>query len=55
MLVVGWLRFQQGFLTGESALAALRFILRFGVLPLFLFALLWRATSKRRETQRPQD
>lgn len=39
---VAWVRWQQGFLTGESALAAARFLLRFTVLPLFLFTLLWR-------------
>lgn len=46
LLVVGWLRIQQGFLTGESALAALRFLLRFTVLPIFLFTLLWRWTRR---------
>ncbi len=42
LAAVVWLRLEQGFLTGESARAALRFLLRFAVLPLFLFALLWR-------------
>lgn len=41
------LRLAQGFLTGESARAALTFILRFTVLPVFLFAVLWRWTAKR--------
>lgn len=41
-----WLRIAQGFLTGESAQAALRFLARFAVLPFFIFALLWRATRK---------
>jgi dienelactone hydrolase len=43
---VVWLRIAQGFLTGESAHAALRFLARFAVLPFFLFALLWRATRR---------
>jgi len=44
--VVG-LRLQQGYLTGESALAALRFLLRFTVLPIFIFTLLWRFSRRR--------
>ncbi len=43
---VVWLRLAQGFLTGDSALAALRYMLRFTVLPFFVFALLWRWTAK---------
>jgi dienelactone hydrolase len=39
---VTWLRIQQGFLTVDSALAALRFLLRFTVLPILIFSLLWR-------------
>ncbi len=41
-----WLRLEQGFLTGESARTGLRFLLRFAVLPFFIFALLWRWTRK---------
>jgi dienelactone hydrolase len=41
------LRLAQGFLTGESALAALRFLLRYTVLPVFFFALLWRLWPRR--------
>ncbi len=41
------LRLAQGFLTGDSARAALQFMLRFTVLPIFLFALLWRITRQR--------
>jgi|GEM_PF-1662288 alpha/beta superfamily hydrolase len=41
------LRLAQGFLTGDSARAALQFMLRFTVLPIFLFALLWRITRLR--------
>lgn len=44
---VAWMRIQQGFLTGESALAALRFLTRFTVLPIFIFSLLWRWSGKR--------
>lgn len=43
---VVWLRIAQGFLTGESAHAALRFLGRFAVLPFFIFAVLWRATRR---------
>lgn len=43
---VAWLRIQQGFLTVDSALAALRFLLRFTVLPLFIFALIWRRSRR---------
>ncbi|MBI4466512.1 MAG: alpha/beta hydrolase [Acidobacteria bacterium] len=43
-----WLRFQQGFLTGESAWAAFRFLMRFTVLPIFIFTLLWRWTSRKK-------
>jgi len=43
---VVWLRLAQGFLTGDSALGALRYIMRFTVLPFFVFALLWRWTAK---------
>ena len=42
-----WLRLQQGFLTADSALAALRYIVRFAVLPILFFALLWRWTGRR--------
>ncbi len=44
--IVVWLRLEQGFLTGDSARAALRFLLRFTVLPFFFFAALWRATRR---------
>jgi hypothetical protein len=44
---VAWLRFQQGFLTLDSALAALRYIVRFAVLPVLFFVLLWRWTEGR--------
>ncbi|HEV2234886.1 MAG TPA: prolyl oligopeptidase family serine peptidase [Terriglobia bacterium] len=44
---VVWLRLAQGFLTRDSALAALKYMLRFTVLPFFVFALLWRWTGKR--------
>lgn len=44
--VVIWLRLEQGFLTGESARAALRYLVRFTVLPFFIFAGLWRATRR---------
>lgn len=43
---VAWMRIRQGFLTPESALAALRFLLRFTVLPIFIFSLLWRWWGK---------
>ena len=43
---VVWLRLAQGFLTADSALAALRYMLRFTVLPFFVFALLWRWTAR---------
>ncbi len=43
---VAWMRIRQGFLTPESALAALRFLLRFTVLPMFIFGLLWRLSAK---------
>jgi hypothetical protein len=42
---VGWMRFQQGFLTRESAWAAGRYLARFCVLPLLIFALLWRLSG----------
>lgn len=45
--VVIVLRLQQGFLTGDSALAAGRFLLRFAVLPIVLFAGLRRLTRRR--------
>jgi len=41
------LRLAQGFLTGESALAALRFLLRYTVLPIIFFALLWRLWARK--------
>jgi len=44
---VVWLRLAQGFLTRDSAIAALKYMLRFTVLPFFVFALLWRWTGKR--------
>jgi dienelactone hydrolase len=46
---VVWLRIGQGFLTRDSAIAAGRYMLRFTVLPFFVFALLWRWTGKKRE------
>ncbi len=46
LAVVVWLRLEQGFLTGESARAALRFLVRFTVLPFFIFAGLWRVTRR---------
>lgn len=42
---VVWLRIGQGFLTRDSAIAAGRYMLRFTVLPFFVFALLWRWTG----------
>ena len=45
---VAWMRFQQGFLTPESAWAAARYLARFCVLPILIFALLWRLASRRR-------
>lgn len=50
LLVLGaiaWLRFQQGFLTPESARVVLRFLLRYAVLPLVLFSLFRRWGRKR--------
>lgn len=47
LAVVVWLRLEQGFLTGESARAALRYLLRFTVLPFFIFAILWRWSRKK--------
>ncbi|MGD1103677.1 MAG: prolyl oligopeptidase family serine peptidase [Terriglobia bacterium] len=44
---VAWMRFQQGFLTPESAWAAARYLARFCVLPILIFALLWRLSSRR--------
>lgn len=46
LAAVASLRMQQGFLTGDSALNALRYLLRFTVLPIFIFALLWRWSGK---------
>ncbi len=46
LVVIAWLRIQQGFLTIDSALAALRFLLRFAVLPVLIFAFLWRWPRK---------
>lgn len=47
LAVVVWLRLEQGFLTGESARAAGRFLLRFTVLPFFIFAALWRWSRRK--------
>ncbi len=44
--VIVWLRLEQGFLTGDSARAAARFLVRFTVLPFFIFAALWRLTRQ---------
>jgi hypothetical protein len=44
--VVVVLRLQQGFLTADSAVAAGRFLLRFAVLPIVLFAALERLTRR---------
>jgi hypothetical protein len=44
--IVVWLRLAQGFLTPESARAAGRYLLRFTVLPFFIFAGRWRATRR---------
>jgi hypothetical protein len=44
---LAWMRFQQGFLTAESAWAAGRYLARFCVLPILIFALLWRLSSRR--------
>jgi dienelactone hydrolase len=41
------LRLAQGFLTRDSAIAALRYMLRFTVLPFFVFALLWKWTGRK--------
>ncbi len=46
LAAVLWLRFEQGFLTTESARTGLRFLVRFAVLPFFFFALLWKWASK---------
>lgn len=48
-LLVGmvWLRLEQGFLTGESARAALRFLARFTLPPIVIFALVWRRLGRR--------
>jgi hypothetical protein len=43
---VVWLRIGQGFLTRDSAIAAGRYMLRFTVLPFFVFAFLWKWTGK---------
>lgn len=48
---VVWLRIGQGFLTRDSAIAALKYILRFTVLPFFVFALLWRWTGGKSEVR----
>jgi pimeloyl-ACP methyl ester carboxylesterase len=47
LVAVAWLRIRQGFLTAESAWAALRFLTRFSILPIFLFAFVWRRTRRR--------
>lgn len=44
---VAMMRMQQGFLNWESALAAGRFMLRFAVLPILLFNVIWRLTRPR--------
>lgn len=41
-----WLRLGQGYLTRESILAALRFIVRFAALPTFFFIVLWRVSTR---------
>jgi dienelactone hydrolase len=41
-----WLRLGQGFITAESLLAALRFMLRFGIVPIAAFAVLWRLCKR---------
>jgi len=45
LVTVSWLRLQQGFLTAESAIAALRFLMRFTVLPVLIFSFLWRVVT----------
>lgn len=50
---VAWLRFEQGFLTSESARAALRFLVRYGALPIVFFVLLWRWWGKRAAPAHP--
>jgi alpha/beta superfamily hydrolase len=47
LAAVVWLRLEQGFLTGESARAAARYLVRFTVLPFFIFAALWRWSRKK--------
>jgi hypothetical protein len=44
---VSWMRLEQGFLTRESVWAAARYLARFCVLPILIFALLWRWSGKR--------
>jgi len=44
--VVVVLRLQQGFLTADSALAAIRFLLRFAVLPIVLYLAFTRLTRR---------
>ncbi len=52
LAAVLWLRFEQGFLTTESARTGLRFLARFAVLPFFFFALIWKWTSEgKRQTR----
>jgi len=41
------LRLQQGFLTGESARAASQYILRYGILPIIVFTMLWRKVGRK--------
>ena len=43
---IAWLRLAQGFVTAESSMAALRFIIRFGIVPACSFAVLWRVYGR---------
>jgi dienelactone hydrolase len=45
------LRLQQGFLTAESGRAALRFIVRYGIIPLAIFTLLRRCLGRKLATR----
>jgi hypothetical protein len=51
LTAIGWLRFEQGYLTAESARAALGFVGWFGLPPILVFALLWRWSGRRAEKQ----
>lgn len=46
LATIGWLRYEQGYLTAASARAALAFIGWFGLPPILLFVLLWRWSGR---------